>query len=302
MLDAPWFYWAVGVALGFPLCLVLVTELQNALRRRGSVLTRPVHLLRTYILPLGALLILLVPVVISEAMAGTDTNPAVPGYDPDISAELYTTNGDTDTHMTELYGTLGFTPEMSTCEAASNSVPDDEWVAADCGSGFEFPDDEDLVQAEFAKNIPFALSVAKSADDPDDPESVVGREAEDFRVDTFEVSYGDPQTVAVVAKRALDDLRLNYRIDGGRTRTARVSEWEGGERYGDENDDYYAELRGQVRGADPGDDVTVWFTGEEDRRGGDDDDDDDDDDRGKDRGGGKGDNDHGRDRDRDDDD
>ena len=40
--------------------------------------------------------------VIYEAMAGDDANPAVPGYDPDISAELYTTNGDTDTHMTEL--------------------------------------------------------------------------------------------------------------------------------------------------------------------------------------------------------
>jgi hypothetical protein len=221
--------------------------------------------------------------VIYEAMAGDDAEPAVPGYDPDISAELYTTNGDTDTHMTELYGTLGFTPEMSTCEAASDSVEGDKWEAEDCGSGFEFPDDEGLVQAEFEKNIPFALSVAKSADDPDDPESAVGREAEDFRVDTFEVSYGDPQTVAVVAKRALDDLRLNYRIDGGRTRTARVSEWEGGERYGDENDDYYAEYRGQVRGADPGDDVTVWFTAEEDGRGDDDDDDrrgrDDDDDR-----------------------
>ena len=33
-------------------------------------------------------------------MAGDDANPAVPGYDPDISAELYTTNGDTDTHAT----------------------------------------------------------------------------------------------------------------------------------------------------------------------------------------------------------
>ena len=107
--------------------------------------------------------------VIYEAMAGDDANPAVPGYDPDISAELYTTNGDTDTHMTEAYGTLGFTPEMSTCEAASDSVPDDEWEAADCGSGFEFPDDEELVQAEFEKNIPFALSVAESASDPDEP-------------------------------------------------------------------------------------------------------------------------------------
>jgi small-conductance mechanosensitive channel len=60
VLDAPWFYWAVGVAIGFPILLVLLTELQHALRRRGSFLTRPVYLLRTYILPLGALLILLV--------------------------------------------------------------------------------------------------------------------------------------------------------------------------------------------------------------------------------------------------
>ena len=199
--------------------------------------------------------------IIYEAMAGDDAHPAVPGYDPDISAELYTTNGDTDTHMTERYHTLGFTPEMSTCQVASDSVPDDEWVASACGSGFAFPDDEELIQAEFEKNIPFALSVAKSADDPDDPVSVVGRRAEDFRVDSFDVSYGDPQTVAVTVKRALRHVTMQYRIDGGRTRFARVSEWQGGERYGDENDDYYAELRGVVQGADPGDEVEVWFTG-----------------------------------------
>jgi small-conductance mechanosensitive channel len=60
VLDAPWFYWAVGVAVGFPIALVMLTELQNALRRRNSFLVRPVHLLRTYILPLGTLLLLLV--------------------------------------------------------------------------------------------------------------------------------------------------------------------------------------------------------------------------------------------------
>ena len=199
--------------------------------------------------------------VIYEAMAGDDANPAIPGYDPDISAELYTTNGDTDTHMTELFGTLGFTPEMATCESASQVDPNDEWVDTDCDSGFNFPDDEGLIQAEFEKNIPFALSVAESASDPDDPVSVVGRTAENFRVDSFAVSYGDPQTVAVVAKRALQQVRLHYRVNGGPTQNTRVSEWAGGERYGDENDDYYAELRGQVRGASPGDDVEVWFSG-----------------------------------------
>ncbi len=205
--------------------------------------------------------------IIYETMAGDDANPAVPGYDPDISAELYTTNGDTDTHMTEAYGTLGFTPEMSTCAVASAVDPDDEWDPADCGSGFEFPDDEGLVQAEFEKNIPFALSVAKSAADPADPESVVGRRAEDFRVDSFDVSYGDPQTVAVTAKRALTGVRMNYRINGGRARSVRAREWAGGERYGDENDDYYAELRGAVRGARAGDRVEVWFTGAKRRHG-----------------------------------
>lgn len=60
VLDAQWFYWAVGVAVGFPIALVMLTELHNALRRRNSAMARPVHLLRTYILPLGALLLLLV--------------------------------------------------------------------------------------------------------------------------------------------------------------------------------------------------------------------------------------------------
>ncbi|MUL85501.1 MULTISPECIES: mechanosensitive ion channel domain-containing protein [unclassified Mycolicibacterium] len=60
VLDADWFYWALAVAIGLPVGLVLLTELHNALTRRGSYLARPVGLLRNYILPLGALLILLV--------------------------------------------------------------------------------------------------------------------------------------------------------------------------------------------------------------------------------------------------
>ena len=131
--------------------------------------------------------------VIYEAMAGDDEDPAVPGYDPDISAELYTTNGDTDTHATVEYGTLGFTPEMTTCETVSASIPDDEWEPEDCISGFNFPDDEELIQAEFEKNIPFALAVAQSTHDPDDPVSVVGRTAADMVSDPFSVSYGRPR-------------------------------------------------------------------------------------------------------------
>ena len=115
--------------------------------------------------------------LIYEALAGDDAKPAIPGYDPDIAAELYTTNGETNDHAHNRYGTLAFTPEMSTCETASASDPDDAFDPEDCHSGFNFPDSEPLVQAEFEKNIPFALSVAKSAQHPDDPVSVVGRTA-----------------------------------------------------------------------------------------------------------------------------
>jgi small-conductance mechanosensitive channel len=60
VFTAPWFYWSVVIATGLPTVLVLLTELQHALERRGSFLARPVGLLRTFIVPLGALLLLLV--------------------------------------------------------------------------------------------------------------------------------------------------------------------------------------------------------------------------------------------------
>lgn len=198
--------------------------------------------------------------VIYEAMVGDNANPAVPGYDPDLSAELYTTNGETDTHMQEAHGTLAFTPEMTTCQVASDSNPDDQWEAEECQSGFNFPDDETLIAQEFEKNVPFALAVGESARDPDDPVSVVGRDTEDFVVDSFSVSYGDPQPVAVVAKKDLFLKRVEYRINGGRYRTALLDQWKGGERYGADNTDYYAEYRALVRGAKPGDSVEVRFT------------------------------------------
>jgi small-conductance mechanosensitive channel len=60
ILTSSWFYWAVGLAVGLPIALVVLTEWQHALDRRKSFLIRPVSLLRNYLLPLGALLVLLV--------------------------------------------------------------------------------------------------------------------------------------------------------------------------------------------------------------------------------------------------
>ncbi|MEV4638818.1 M14 family zinc carboxypeptidase [Actinoplanes sp. NPDC049548] len=197
---------------------------------------------------------------IAVALAGDDAHPAVPGYDPDISAELYTTNGDTDYHAQVRTGTIGFTPEMSTCETISGLDPDDQWNPDDCESGFNFPDDEKLIQGEFVKNLPFALSVAQSAKDPANPVSTVGRSTPDLAVDAFGTSYGSRQQVAVTAKRSLRAVTLHYSINGGRQRIAPTAEWRGGERYGDVLDKYFAERRGTVPRARPGDKVKVWFT------------------------------------------
>ncbi len=206
--------------------------------------------------------------VVYEALAGTDDNSAVPGYDPDLSAELYTTNGETTEHVHKAFDTLAYTPEMTTCQTVSASDPDDEWEPEDCVSGFNFPDDEGLIQAEFRKNIPFALSMASSASNPDDPKSSVGLDAAPFVTDPFDVSYARTQPVAVTAKRSIDGLQLNYRINGGDRARVPATESAGGERYGDDGEVYYAEYRGTVRGARPGDSVRVWFTGTDPDEGG----------------------------------
>ncbi|MEU5250116.1 M14 family metallopeptidase [Streptomyces longwoodensis] len=201
--------------------------------------------------------------VLYKALAGTPDHSAVPGYHPQVSSELYTTNGEADGHAANVNGTAMFTPEMSTCQTASALDPNDQWNAADCQSVFNFPDDEKLIQQEFAKNVPFALSVAETAAHPDTPASSVGLTAADFTPAPFTTSYarGADQEVSVVVRKAVRNKELAYRVNGGRTHTAALRPWRGGETYGGDDNLYFDEYRATVRGADPGDSVEVWFTG-----------------------------------------
>ncbi|WP_079178833.1 M14 family metallopeptidase [Streptomyces humi] len=201
--------------------------------------------------------------VLYKALAGTLDNPAIPGYHSQVSSELYTTNGEADGHASNVNGMAMFTPEMSTCQTASNIDPSDAWNAADCQSVFNFPDDEKLIQDEFVKNIPFALSVAETAAHPDQPVSSVGLSAADFTPATFSTSYtrGADQEVSVVVRKAVRDKELRYRVNGGRTHDASLRHWKGGETYGGDDDLYFDEYRAKVRDGAPGDKVEVWFTG-----------------------------------------
>ncbi|MEY9990483.1 hypothetical protein ABIE67_002515 [Streptomyces sp. V4I8] len=202
--------------------------------------------------------------VLYKALAGTPDNPAVPGYHPQVSSELYTTNGEADGHASNVNGIAMFTPEMSTCQTASNIDPNDQWNARDCQSVFNFPDDEKLIQQEFAKNVPFALSVAESAAKPDQPKSSVGLSAADFTPAPFTTSYsrGADQEVSVVVRKSVRDKELKYRVNGGRTEDMALRPWKGGETYGGEDNLYFDEYRAKVADGDQGDKVEVWFTGE----------------------------------------
>ncbi|OBK27220.1 hypothetical protein A5634_23535 [Mycobacterium asiaticum] len=55
-------WWAAAVVIGLPLLLIGLTEWHHSLVRTKSHLARPVLLLRNYLVPLGALLVLLVEV------------------------------------------------------------------------------------------------------------------------------------------------------------------------------------------------------------------------------------------------
>lgn len=55
----PWFWPAVGVIVGLPLVLLVLTEVQSMLERRQNRAAKIVVLLRNYVAPVGALLLLL---------------------------------------------------------------------------------------------------------------------------------------------------------------------------------------------------------------------------------------------------
>lgn len=196
------------------------------------------------------------------AMGGTDANPAIADFNPGQSADtLYATNGET-TDYSDARGAVAFTPELG------EGAP---------GSGFVFPDDETLVQAEFERALDFHLGLAQSAADADDPVSPVGITVEPFYLTqdgldpqngaeslfdfTFDVSYGDPQEVRVLAKRSLGPVRLVYRINGGRPQTVLTHEWNGGERYGPGTGTHFHVMAADVTGTAPGDTVEVRFEG-----------------------------------------
>lgn len=62
-----WLGWAITLAIGVPIVLVLLTETIGALTRKGHPAAKPLRLLRNWVIPCGALFALLAFAVRSEA-------------------------------------------------------------------------------------------------------------------------------------------------------------------------------------------------------------------------------------------
>ncbi|MFF2272046.1 mechanosensitive ion channel domain-containing protein [Agromyces sp. NPDC058136] len=67
LFGSGWLVWAIVLALGVPLVLVVLTEVLGWLTRRGSAAAKPVRLLRNWVVPVAALFGLLIFAVQSPA-------------------------------------------------------------------------------------------------------------------------------------------------------------------------------------------------------------------------------------------
>jgi hypothetical protein len=101
-----------------------------------------------------------------QALAGTDLAPAVRDsvpasvltyYHPGPGWNLYPTNGEYTEYAYRTYGTLAFTPELT----SGCCTPDSGFYYS-----FVFPDDSALVERVFRDNLPFAISAIAAAAAP----------------------------------------------------------------------------------------------------------------------------------------
>ncbi len=188
------------------------------------------------------------------AQSGVDGNSAIfdslvgVEYDPGVGADLYTTNGEFTDWSYGKMGIPSYTVELTLGQDGGGNV-----------YGFEFPDDEGMVQTVFEDNLEFALSLAESAHDPANPVSPVGISTEDIYHTPLTGSYGPNQVVEVLARKSLN-LTLSYSINGGAAQTAAFSE-ELGETYNDTSGTYYSRYIAHVSGQAAGDNVSYEILG-----------------------------------------
>ena len=165
-----------------------------------------------------------------------------------MGADLYTTNGEFTDWAYDIAGVPAQTIELTSGADADGNF-----------YGFEFPDDEDMVQTVFMDNLPFALAYAESARDPAHPVSPVGITTEDVYHTPLTASYGSDQIVEVLARKGLP-LALTYSINGGPEQNDGFVE-AFGNKYNTKSGLYYSRYQAVISGQQAGDVVTYQVSG-----------------------------------------
>ena len=195
---------------------------------------------------------------IFRALSGTDDDPAIEGlapgapdpYDPDVAAELYTTNGETTDHVYSRYGTLGVDAGDGRLRPRARRRRQRVHVPGLRGRPPGRVREEHPVRA---RRRPFGQGPGEPGLAPRP------RGRADFEVAPSDLVLGDPQPVEATSSASSATSTINWRVNNGGPQSAAATEWDGGERYGDDGDVYYPRVRGKVTGAKPGDSVRVWF-------------------------------------------
>lgn len=145
-----------------------------------------------------------------QALAGTDLRPAVSDnvpnsfltyYHPGPGWNLYPTNGEYTDWAYRAYGTIAFTPELT-----SGCCTPDSGLFYD----FRFPDDAVLLERMFRDNLPFAVSVIAAAGDL---RTAVGASGLMPAAPRFESLW--PESWLVLDAAAPQPLGLSLRLSNG---------------------------------------------------------------------------------------
>ena len=117
-------------------------------------------------------------------------------------------------------------------------------------------------QAEFEKNLDFALDLVKSAARPDEPKSHLGNTAPDLvPTHVLDLVRATRRRSRSTRSASLGNVRVYWQVNGGACTRGDLSEFAGGERYGKPGV-YYHKLRGAGhRHSRPATRCEVWFAG-----------------------------------------
>ena len=155
------------------------------------------------------------------SLAGDDDHPAVPGFDPDVSAELYTTNGDVTDDAYQAFGTLAYTVELDGGTGPAVGGTDGTDPDAYTPGGFVFQDTRGRHRRPSSRRTsPSPSTWAARPTTRRTSSRTWATPRRDLVPTTFPISYGDPQTVEVNAKRELGAVTLHWRVNGGREHRA----------------------------------------------------------------------------------